>query len=970
MLVAPDFKKTYTTLLILLCVVCLFPLQSFAQTTITGVELKRKGRQIGVLVLADSALNYEINANLQARTLVAKFKNTKNGLPRGKTEHLFNDPDIEGLRLIDMGEDLWVQFKIRQNNLIYSIAESKKPEVLEINFRSMIDVTPLPSVYDQAAIQLKKVRFGEHSSKDGPGFSRITFEFSNERPRLVTLDEPKQGIMTFRMPNTNPIKDLIIPSNKKLQDEFPYHDGRIAFKEIRSEPGQSFVSISILPTELKLVKMPLDSPPRWVLDFHGTPLSQTDLEAQSASLDPAEAQKLENERILRDNRNIELRNLYQTADNMFRRGEYSSATEAFRQVYSQAKKNTTEFDDPMNVLGVQSLFRAGDAIYTILDNNNARNFHSAIDAYKLAIRLSNDYDVAKDAVPPAYFRIARSYQRMGFSNETDRVFQTLKDNFPTSPEAVDANFWKAVNQVSRREWQQAIKDFKEYLRASPNPKFLATTQYKLGQTYYKLGQFITAKEAFDAARVLDPEQPKADPTLLFHMGETYYENADYVTAREIFKILLRRYPNADFSKFIALRLGDFLRDEGKEEEAIVVYKNAVNSYSQDIAVLGHMRIANILAKRPYSEDYREAIRTYSSIATLPGNSPQAEEAMLRKGLTLTLFGFYRDAIVALEQFMEKFPQSPYVQRGVVQENIDENLKGLIDQQFRIKDYLKVVGTYNDYQSRYLLDFRFDTTLFQVAIAYRQLGLHNEALDLFKFLGSRSEGAMRELVDLQTAETLASRADFNGARDQLTRFLRQYPDSLYDADARQLLAQIYQREQDLPSAIVVYEQTIEKYDQSRDPLRAEIVPELYHALASLYERLGRYAEAAEAYQKTISRYNHPVVGKSVPDFIVNSHFLAADMLRKINSDPEALANYEEALSLYKGRTDPATKEQLNWARFQTGVLHQKQGRDQQAMSVFKQLIDSPEGAGSLWKDMSIKNYQLLTQQLAYKNYLKQ
>ena len=50
------------------------------------------------------------------------------------------------------------------------------------------------------------------------------------------------------------------------------------------------------------------------------------------------------------------------------------------------------------------------------------------------------------------------------------------------------------------------------------------------------------------------------------------ENAEYVTAREIFKELLQKYPSADFSKLVAIRLGDFLRDEGKEDEAIKAYK--------------------------------------------------------------------------------------------------------------------------------------------------------------------------------------------------------------------------------------------------------------------------------------------------------------------------------------------------------------------------------------------------------------
>ena len=161
--------------------------------------------------------------------------------------------------------------------------------------------------------------------------------------------------------------------------------------------------------------------------------------------------------------------------------------------------------------------------------------------------------------------------------------------------------------------------------------------------------------------------------LLFHMGETYYENADYDVAREIFQLLLDRYPEADFSKFVALRLGDFLRDEGKEDEAIAAYSNAIRSYSLEIALMGKLRIANIQAERPYSNEYRQALRSYDEIITLYPDSPQVEEAKLRKGLTLTLYGAYREAIAALEGFMEEYPQSVYVRRNIIQENIDLSL---------------------------------------------------------------------------------------------------------------------------------------------------------------------------------------------------------------------------------------------------------------------------------------------------------
>ncbi|MGA1152256.1 MAG: tetratricopeptide repeat protein [bacterium] len=525
-----------------------------------------------------------------------------------------------------------------------------------------------------------------------------------------------------------------------------------------------------------------------------------------------------------------------------------------------------------------------------------------------------------------------------------------------------------MNQIARREWGQAILQFEEYLKAMPNPKFIHIAYYKIAQAYYQQQKFPEARDFFDRARALDSRYVQEDPMLLFHMGETYYENADYDVAREIFQLLLDRYPDADFSKFVALRLGDFLRDEGKEDEAIAAYSNAIRSYSLEIALMGKLRIANIQAERPYSDEYRQALRTYDEIITLYPDSPQVEEAKLRKGLTLTLYGAYREAIAALEGFMEEYPQSVYVRRNIIQENIDENLKGLVDRAYQRQDDLGVVTIYRDYQAKYLLNFRFDTTLFQVAHAHQKLGFHNEAMDLYRFLESRVEGPMLELLQLQAAETLIQADDFQQARDQLARFLQRYPDSVYDADVRKKLADVYKQAKEFESAALVYEQAIEKYEQDTDLLRAEVVPELYYELGLMYEEMGRYTEAAEAFQKSIATYNHPLIEPDVPNYVVQSHFRAAEMLYKVRNDERALAQYEQAIVTYTNWPDERVQEQINWARYQTGVLHKDMGQLQQALEIFGDLMEKTPASPALWQQLSSEQHQALSRQLAYENYL--
>ena len=166
--------------------------------------------------------------------------------------------------------------------------------------------------------------------------------------------------------------------------------------------------------------------------------------------------------------------------------------------------------------------------------------------------------------------------------------------------------------------------------------------------------------------------------------------------------------------------------------------------------------------------------------------------------------------------MEKYPQNVYVLKNVIQENIDENLKGLIDSYFRQNDTLALVSAYSDYKAKYLFDFRFNTTLFQTAVAHRKLQFFDEALDILRFLETRSGGTISELVQLEKARTQLEKEDLTEARNTIVRFLKHSPESPYDSETRQLLARIYRKQKSYPKALLVYKQTIQKYNQNKKP----------------------------------------------------------------------------------------------------------------------------------------------------------
>jgi len=951
---------------------------------IQNVELLRRGKQISVLLFTNFDPVYEITENLSSQTLVVKFKKARVAFSDGRMERLFSDHQLAGIRFLEIGSEIWAQFKLLEKNLSYTVTTTKNVNGLRIDFRPVFQVQPLPDPPEDAVYNLDEVKFDSSNAN----FTRIIFNFSKndyisskssisedkKPPRIFLLEDKNKNLLRIRLPNTLPKKNL---------QNVNFLGSRIDLEEMTHEVNQTFLDLKLKVSEFRIDKHFVSKPLRWILDIHGIPNKgkKDILDLNLDKLSSEELSIIKEAKKAQRKRSRKINPLYQQGENSFRGKKYDEAVKYFKQAYAIGKEHSKgEFEDPLNPISLKALFRIGDTIYTMVERRIGNNFHQAIDAYKTAIRITQDaekkaiekgdnFDTAS-LLPHANFRIGRSYQKMNFHHESEVYYNVLQDNFPNSNQAIEANFWKGISKIDQRQWEKGIINFQQYLRTSSKPKFFSVTHYKMAQAFYHLKRYITAKEFFDIARDSDKEYVINDPTLLFHMGETYYENADYVTAREIFRMLLQKYPKADFSKLVALRLGDFFRDEGKEEEAIKAYKNAISSYTREIALIGKLRIANIKSKRPHTGEYLEAIKVYDEISKLYPDTIQAEEAMLRHGLTLTLYGYYSKAIKILEDFMEKYPRNVYVVKNVIQENIDENIKGLIDNYYRRDDYFSLVGIYKDYKSKYLLNFRFDTTLFQTAVAHRKLGFFDEALDVLNFLENKSSGTIAELVQFEKAQILMEKEDLTEARNTIVKFFRNYPDSPYEPESRKLLALIYKRQNSFQRAFIVYNQAIEKYKQSKDHMLKEIIPELYFDLGKLHEEKGNYLEAGEAFNKTIINFNYPLDHFDTPEYVVKSHFLAAEMNYKAQNFERALQNFNRAISLYSDNDKEEIVEKVYWSRLQIGNIYKNKEEFKKALKIFKELLEeATEEDQRLWWKLAKENYREISNRLNYGDYLK-
>ena len=104
---------------------------------------------------------------------------------------------------------------------------------------------------------------------------------------------------------------------------------------------------------------------------------------------------------------------------------------------------------------------------------------------------------------------------------------------------------------------------------------------------------------------------------------------------------------------------------------------------------------------------------------------------------------------------------------------------------------------------------------------------------------------------------------------------------------------------------------------------------------------------------------------MPDFVELSQFFTADMRFELGQDREAIAAYEQAITLY-GEHDRAP-----WARYQMGLIYRRLGDDQKALEAFNTLVELAKvRPGELWEPLAKENQRDLATKLDYQEYLKQ
>lgn len=110
-------------------------------------------------------------------------------------------------------------------------------------------------------------------------------------------------------------------------------------------------------------------------------------------------------------------------------------------------------------------------------------------------------------------------------------------------EAVKRDYEIALSALEKKDYQLAIRRFRDFLKRYPKSNLADNAQYWIGECYYAQREFAQAIIEFDAVRAKYPQGEKV-PAALLKQGYSFAELGEKVNARLLLQEVVEKYPQS------------------------------------------------------------------------------------------------------------------------------------------------------------------------------------------------------------------------------------------------------------------------------------------------------------------------------------------------------------------------------------------------------------------------------------------
>lgn len=238
---------------------------------------------------------------------------------------------------------------------------------------------------------------------------------------------------------------------------------------------------------------------------------------------------------------------------------YSQAVEEFQTVINKY---------PGTDWAARSQYNIGDAYY------NAGEYERAIAAYQ---KVLDEYPKSNYIIE-AINGIQYAQLSAGRSDSSSVILEEFLSDNPTSSTADQLRYRQALNVFQSGDYENAIKEFRQYLRVTNSERLMPEAYSNLGEAYRQLDQIENATEAYQT--IVD-EFPNDDlaSSALTSLGTLNFDRSEYTRSHANYAQLLESAPRFRQEAYVGMGNASLAQDkveQAKEEYEAALQVNANN----------------------------------------------------------------------------------------------------------------------------------------------------------------------------------------------------------------------------------------------------------------------------------------------------------------------------------------------------------------------------------------------------------
>jgi len=329
--------------------------------------------------------------------------------------------------------------------------------------------------------------------------------------------------------------------------------------------------------------------------------------------------------------------------------QYEQVLQSYLQVHDPQNPNADIIGLPFYVLGLRSSLGQ----FTPEHVNQTAEFFRKLIASPPTDPLSQ---VATQNLADLYLK----------SNDFDKAVSTLETLEDSTGKIYQQPLMAIADLylVVKKDFVKSRATFNRFVQLYPQDDLTPFAKFGVGRTYYEEGQYQKALDVFAEVKQKYALNPRAVPATQFQIGLTYWKMGNWDRAKTELDWLIINYPDSPEGMKAVGFIADFYRQNNNKELANSYFEKAIKQYQKIISKdpkSSQAYAANQMLTEVYltQERWKDAASQLESFLKDNPTSPSQPEVLLLLGqLYEEKIKDKQKANQSYAQFLMKFPDDP------------------------------------------------------------------------------------------------------------------------------------------------------------------------------------------------------------------------------------------------------------------------------------------------------------------------